>query len=605
MNAKSPSRTSRNRNTNPPEAKGRESESRSPTHEGFALRLEGTYAAHRAKEIIEQTLGAGWKVRRFGDGPGNLEVTPDRQDLAMSPPQAWEATYRLRAHPEVAYTEPLFRLWLTDRDDWNSTQTELAALGGAEAGLLGLFCGDRPAVPESNDPEWSLKDTKVIDAWQHFFAGSTPPGTGIVIGHPDTGYRRHPEIVPNLLTNSGHDFVDGDADAEDRLDQGFLLNPGHGTATASVIVSPRGAVSGVGNVAVSGTAPGAKLIPFRVERSVVLFSTTNLARAIELASDRGAHVISISMGGLGSWRLREAVLYAQRRGVIILSAAGNCVRFVVWPAAYDEVIAVAASNAQRKTWEGSCRGAAVDVTAPGESVWTARAGTNGTFGVERGSGTSFAVATVAGIAALWLAHHGRDKLAHRYGLDKIPFIFNNLLRASCTTIHNPTWTPGQFGAGLVDADKLLSTPLPDGVEVAVPAPAMFMDEHVPIDRGGLSTFAHLFELPIAAQRGAGVRLETGRPGSPLERTLASLLHVPEESVAARLNEVGQELAFYIATNPQLYKQFSAGLAASARLSDAGGDGGQEAAVEASAESVRAALEGGGTSQALRNRLAAQ
>src|SRR5207302_4211505 len=118
----------------------------------------------------------------------------------------------------------------------------------------------------------------------------------------------------------------------------------------------------------------------------------------------------ISMGGLGNWRLQQAVAFAQKRDVIICAAAGNCVHFVVWPAAYDEVIAVAGCNAARQIWTGSCRGSAVDVTAPAESVWCADASKqNGavTFSMIRGTGTSYAVATTAGVAALWLAHHGR------------------------------------------------------------------------------------------------------------------------------------------------------------------------------------------------------
>ena len=83
-------------------------------------------------------------------------------------------------------------------------------------------------------------------------------------------------------------------------------------------------------------APGAKLIPFRVGETVIIFDTLNLARSIEKAADAGAHVVSISMGGLFSDRLHDAIVYAQGKGVIVLAAAGNCVQFVIWPAAYDE-----------------------------------------------------------------------------------------------------------------------------------------------------------------------------------------------------------------------------------------------------------------------------
>ena len=92
----------------------------------------------------------------------------------------------------------------------------------------------------------------------------------------------------------------------------------------------------------TGVAPGAEIIPLRTAYSVLLWSTLNLARAIEYATNEGAHVISISMGGLWSWRLRRAVVIAQQRGVIICAASGNYAPFVGWPGAYDEVIACAA-----------------------------------------------------------------------------------------------------------------------------------------------------------------------------------------------------------------------------------------------------------------------
>ena len=49
-------------------------------------------------------------------------------------------------------------------------------------------------------------------------------------------------------------------------------------------------------------------------------------------------------GTLPSPALQEAVRRAIKTGTIVLAAAGNQVRFVVFPAAFDEVIAVAAST---------------------------------------------------------------------------------------------------------------------------------------------------------------------------------------------------------------------------------------------------------------------
>ncbi|HEX6622187.1 MAG TPA: S8 family serine peptidase, partial [Pyrinomonadaceae bacterium] len=350
---------------------------------------------------------------------------------------------------------------------------------------------------------------------------------------------------------------------KDELERGLLLFPGHGTGTSSVIVSPQGAQTNFGNLgpnplAVWGVAPGAKLIPVRVSTSVVLGGggVLNLARAIEHAADKSVHVISISMGtGFPNSRLLKAVQYAQKRGVIVLAAAGNFVGFVVWPAAYDEVIAVAASNARNKTWQHSSRGSAVDVTAPGESVWCAGVEDNGGFSVGRGSGTSFAVATVAGMAALWLSHHGRDKLAKRYGAEKIPVVFNKILRDTC----DPLVGAGSgFGRGLVNAERMLAAPLPDGLQTPVPPPAFALRDLPAIDSGGLATFRHLFETASTARRTRAATKAT-TSDTELRARLSELLGVGEEELPARLREVGQELAFHLASDPALYEAFAATL----------------------------------------------
>lgn len=91
--------------------------------------------------------------------------------------------------------------------------------------------------------------------------------------------------------------------------------------------------------------------------------------------------------------------HAIARGVVILAAAGNVWPWVVYPARFDQVIAVAACNGAARIWRDSASGPAVDGTAPGESVWVARTGDSPgptDDHVDVGSGTSFAVATTAG-----------------------------------------------------------------------------------------------------------------------------------------------------------------------------------------------------------------
>lgn len=540
--------------------------------EGFAIQVTKPIQEDALQASLAPVLGSEWIINPFGDRVNNLatrfDVTPIENKISVS--EAWQLTYRLRSLPGVLYAEPLFEVAVSGRPDWRAELNPelLAAESFQEAVAPGLLlCGtgaNFQHLRESDESDWSLKQMHVPEAWDKFFSDAGKlPGQGIVIGHPDTGYQPHPEIIENLLPDLGKDFLHrNDLDATDELEKPFgvlIPNPGHGTATSSVIVSSKGdqTPEDENQSFVSGIASGAKLIPLRMTYSVVLVGMMKLAQAIEYAADRGAHVISISLGGLGDWRLRSAITYAQKRGVIILAAAGNCVPFVVWPAAYEEVIAVAACNAKREIWRGSSTGEAVDVTAPGESVWHAQVKKDDkeviTFGVDRGNGTSFAVAAVAGIAALWLSYHGREKLIEWYGIEKIPFIFNQILRESCDRI--PDWESRGVGTGLVNAEKVLAAPLPNRFEELMVSPALDLEEHIPLDSGGIETFSHLFEQSLTEVDLEGVR-ETVRSNTLLEKQLAQLLGVSETELPRRLKEVGQELAFHLATNPDVYKAFA-------------------------------------------------
>jgi serine protease len=522
-----------------------------PKFEGFFLQMVVPGLEQRCRELVTQSLGKDWKVKLIGDNLTEFEITPNQHGLSVK--EAWDKTYNLRSLPGVVDAQPLFAVPITERSDWEQESRPLIA------------SLENEALAQSDDVDWSLKQLRVFETWSRFFPDSNQlPGDGIIVGHPDTGYSEHPEILANLLLKQGYDFLKRDNDPKDELETPqteIINNPGHGTSTASVMISPKaGQGTYPSGKAVTGVAPGAKIIPLRVSYSVVLLSVQNLSEAIEYAANQGVHVISISLGtGFSNQRLRSAIIYAQKRGVIIVAASGTYIPYVVWPAAYDEVIAVTGSNVQREIWGGSSTGIQVDVTAPGESVWFAKVTKkDGTiqYNVEQGSGTSFSAPFVAGVAALWLAYHGRDQLIQRYGVEKIPFIFNQILRDSCDKF--PTWKPGKFGQGIVNAEKLLAAPLPDNVTQSVIAPGFALSEHSSIDNG-IDTFAHLFEPQLLDTEPRANFVGAIRDNLSLQSRLAQLLQTTETELPKRLKEVGQELAFYLSANPELYKQFAASL----------------------------------------------
>ena len=477
-----------------------------------------------ARLLIRRIGLAGWRVESVIADGTEIELVPPARGVSVK--RAWDLTYALRDQPEVAHAAPMFQYLVPENRADRSRKA--AGHGGTHD----------PAT--NTDYEWSLAKTRVLDAWRLF--GARRPGAGVHVGHPDTGYTLHPELAEpsRLLVGEGYDYDDDDPDPLDDLTAGFLDNPGHGTGTGSVILSGVGSATGGSGPFVSGAAPHASLIPIRTTESVVLFSMRGLRQAVDHATTHGAQVVSISLGGpLPGFGTERAIARAVEAGTIVLAAAGNEIGFVVFPAAFDDVIAVAASNVRDEPWTGSSHGPAVDITAPGESVWRAEVARQASglmsFTVARGNGTSFAVATAAGVAALWISFHGWTNLVRRFGAGNIARVFKQLLQATCRTPRG--WDSAEYGPGIVDAKRLLEAPLP----ATAPARKLRSGSRpaVAVDTTGIETIVHL--CPGASR-------------TRIEDAVAELLHVSDRDLPPILQEFGDELVFQLVMQPRLLEQ---------------------------------------------------
>ncbi|MCE8459543.1 S8 family serine peptidase, partial [Rhodovulum sulfidophilum] len=144
-------------------------------------------------------------------------------------------------------------------------------------------------------------------------------------------------------------------------------------------------------------------------------------------------------------------------GIVIVSAAGNCLQpITVYPARDPNAVGMAGTNHLDQPWKGTSRGSRIAAAAPAENVRVARRRPDdqgqGTTGPSQG--TSFAAALTAGVAALWIEHHGRQHLrdeAARVGIT-VNDLFRTALKASAR--RPADWQSG-MGAGIVDADALL------------------------------------------------------------------------------------------------------------------------------------------------------
>lgn len=441
---------------------------------------------------------------------------PERTFAGAGAAQAFAAAYALADHFDLRAAEP-------DLPTALFPEQPRAARGPAEEGLFDGFLAGCWAPPEpALDALWALRAMRVPEAWAFSEQmGRRSRGEGIVVAQPDTGITAHPELA-DARSVPGVNIMTGAPDPTDPLGGGFGSNPGHGTGTASVLVSPP-------TLMVTGSAPLASHMAIRAIDSVIRVSQVEVARAIDWAVDHGAHVITMSLGGIPAFSLFNALTRAVAADVIVLAAAGNCIGTVVWPARYDECIAVAGVDAADAPWRGSCRGPAVDVSAPGQNVLRAAPRTE----TGQGQGTSFAVALTAGVAALWLAHHGRANViaeARARG-ETVQAMFRRMLGASSR--RPGAWNAFEMGPGIVDARGLLAASFDVGrdresveppvdplareawsVETLVAetvGPAAVPDEGLDWHRYGAEIATVLLQEQLVPQPDEGVRAETPAP----------------------------------------------------------------------------------------------
>ncbi|SCY70445.1 S8 family serine peptidase [Microvirga guangxiensis] len=175
--------------------------------------------------------------------------------------------------------------------------------------------------------------------------------------------------------------------------------PDHGTAIAALL-------AGRSDSGIPGLLPKVKIV------SVDAFSNDGggrdrtdvvaLVKALEALAERQVRIINMSLSGPPNNVLKQAIQAAQKKGIIIIAAAGNNGPGAEpsYPAAYEGVIAVTAVDHQRKVYSRATRGPYVDLAAPGVGIRTASA----TETVAVRSGTSYAVPYITAAAALARAH---------------------------------------------------------------------------------------------------------------------------------------------------------------------------------------------------------
>lgn len=234
-----------------------------------------------------------------------------------------------------------------------------------------------------NDPYW-------LNQWgpakiQADYAWNTTTGNAsMLVAVVDTGiYWSHPDIAPNYVP-LGYDWVNKDPDPMD--------DNGHGTHVAGTIAA---AINN--SIGIAGLA-NVRIMAEKVLDQYGSGTASDIAEGIIHAVDNGAKIINLSLGAtFNTQTMYEAVRYAFDHGVLVVAAAGNSASNVKqYPAGYDEVVAVSATNMQDSLAGFSNYGGWVDVAAPGVHIYSTWINNSYVYL----SGTSMASPHVAGVAAL-------------------------------------------------------------------------------------------------------------------------------------------------------------------------------------------------------------
>jgi thermitase len=243
-----------------------------------------------------------------------------------------------------------------------------------------------------NDPmlsqQWGLTRIQAAQAW-----GIAAPQRTVYLAIIDTGVdANHPDLSQRVRRYSNGTVYGYNTQLNNANTNDFH---GHGTHCAGIAAAHTG--NGVGVAGVAGAAP-VQIMPVKVLNDQGFGTMSDVARGITWAADNGAHVLSLSLGGnAGTQQLADAVNYAWNRGCLVVAAAGNNgSNAPFYPAAYENALAVAASDPNDRLTNFSQYGAWVDIAAPGSDILSTVPGNR----YEAWSGTSMACPHVAGAAAL-------------------------------------------------------------------------------------------------------------------------------------------------------------------------------------------------------------
>ena len=256
--------------------------------------------------------------------------------------------------------------------------------------------------------------------------------TGIDFGHPDLMDKKVESWTADGIIEGPGDII------------------GHGTHVAGIAAAATDNGKGIAGVGIDARVGSLKACQCYPDPDFCLTggcADSDIAEAITYATEQGYHVVNMSFGGPGAQLIRDAVDEALAAGLVLVASAGNSYALDTpsYPAAYDGVVAVAATDQYDNLTNFSNFGQWVDVAAPGADIFSAYPGA-GCGGIPDCyawmSGTSMASPVVAGAAALVFDSIGGDSTmtSQELGNAVINAILNNADHTGALGQNMLAWT---------------------------------------------------------------------------------------------------------------------------------------------------------------------